>query len=77
MPILAANEAILEPIEAIQKWSNFAINKQMVARQFATLGDMFIKCNTKLDRDGKLRPFTNHFLILLMYLRLKPMNAAS
>lgn len=62
MPILAANEAILEPIEAIQKWSNFAINKQMAARQFATLGDMFIKCNTKLDRDGNVTAVFQSFL---------------
>lgn len=62
MPILAANEGILAPIEAIQKWSNFAINKQMVARQFATLGDMFIKCNTKLDRDGNVTAVYQSFL---------------
>jgi len=62
MPILASNEAILEPIANIQKWSNFAINKQMAARQFATLGDMFIKCNTKLDRDGNVTAVYQSFL---------------
>lgn len=62
MPILAANEAILKPVEAIQKWSNFAINKQMAARQFATLGDMFIKCNTKLDRNGNVTAVYQSFL---------------
>ena len=62
MPILAANEAILAPIENIQKWSNFAINKQMAARQFATLGDMFIKCNTKLNQAGEVTAVYQSFL---------------
>lgn len=62
MPILAGNEAILEPISQIQKWSNFAINKQMAARQFATLGDMFIKCNTKLNADGEVTAVYQSFL---------------
>jgi len=62
MPILAANEVILAPIENIQKWSNFAINKQMAARQFATLGDMFIKCNTKLNQAGEVTAVYQSFL---------------
>ena len=62
MPIIARNDAILDPIAQIQKWSNFAINKQMVARQFATLGDMFIKCNTLLDANGDVTAVYQSFL---------------
>jgi hypothetical protein len=62
MPILASNKGILEPIANIQKWSNFAINKQMAARQFATLGDMFIKCNTKLNQAGEVTAVYQSFL---------------
>ena len=62
MPILAGNDAILEPIAQVQKWSNFAINKQMAARQFATLGDMFIKCNTKLNAAGEVTAVYQSFI---------------
>ena len=62
MPILASNEAILEPIANIQKWSNFANNKQLAARQFAALGDMFIKCNTKLNPAGEVTAVYQSFL---------------
>ena len=62
MPILAANEAILEPIDQIQKWSNFAVRKQRVARRFATLGDMVIKVNTKLNATGDVTAVYQSFI---------------
>lgn len=48
LPIITENEQVLEPISLVWQWSNFAIRKQRAARQFAMLGDMFIKLNTKV-----------------------------
>lgn len=43
LPIATDNERILEPIELIWRWSNWATEKQTVARQFSKYGTMFIK----------------------------------
>jgi hypothetical protein len=43
LPIVADNEAIIDPIEQIWKWSNWASTKQVDARHLALFGDSFIK----------------------------------
>lgn len=48
--IESPNEAILEPIGLVHKWSNWPNKKRLVARQFSALGDMFIKVGSKPDR---------------------------
>lgn len=43
LTIQTENAAIVEPIEQIWKWSNWAGNKQLAARHLAMFGDLFIK----------------------------------
>ncbi|MCB0104375.1 MAG: hypothetical protein KDE53_00640 [Caldilineaceae bacterium] len=49
LPIETDNERIIEPIEQIWQWSNWASEKQAVARNFPMYGDMFLKIATKSD----------------------------
>lgn len=41
----ADNEAIIEPIQQIATWSNFAGKKQLYIRNLAMFGDLFLKIN--------------------------------
>jgi len=52
IPIVTDNERIVDPIHQIWTWSNWGNQKQVFARLFPMLGDMFIKvCQTpKRDR---------------------------
>lgn len=43
LPIVADNAAIIEPIQQIWTWSNWASKKQVAARTCAELGDLFLK----------------------------------
>lgn len=43
MPILTENNRIIDPIQQIWLWSNFAQNKALVIRMFSLYGDIFIK----------------------------------
>ncbi|MBU2051565.1 MAG: hypothetical protein KKH61_21655, partial [Gammaproteobacteria bacterium] len=43
LPIETENEAIIEPIQQVWKWSNWAARKQVFARYFACLGDGLLK----------------------------------
>jgi len=43
LPIETDNEAIIEPIQQVWKWGNFAGVKQVVARDIALYGDLFVK----------------------------------
>lgn len=54
LPILAENEAIIEPIEQIWQWSNWGSRKQRAARWFALFGDLFIKTPTRTDSAGRV-----------------------
>jgi len=47
LPIEAENDRIVEPIQQVWTWSNFASMKQRWARWFAIFGDWFIKVSTK------------------------------
>lgn len=49
LPIVAENEAIIEPIQQIWEWSNWSNEKQTAVRWFATTGDLFIKCATNVS----------------------------
>lgn len=52
LPIVADNEAIIEPIQQVWTWSNWGAEKQAAARWFACYGDMFLKVATKSDDAG-------------------------
>ena len=43
LPIKSENAALEEPIQQIWKWSNWSAHKQVVARDLALYGDMFLK----------------------------------
>ena len=43
LPIVTDNQRIVEAIQQVWKWSNWAANKQLAARWLALYGDMFIK----------------------------------
>lgn len=43
LPIVTDNKPIIKPIEQIWEWSNWSAEKQLAARWFAMMGDMFIK----------------------------------
>lgn len=49
LPITTENEAIIEPIHQIWKWSNFSSAKQQWARTFAIYGDLFIRVQSRAD----------------------------
>ncbi len=49
--IKAEQEAIVEPIQQVWKWSNWAANKQVAARWFALDGDLLIKVVQNTDMD--------------------------
>ena len=51
LPILADNEAIVEPIKQVWKWSNWTEKKQLGARWFANFGELFIKVTSRLPSD--------------------------
>lgn len=53
LPIVAKNKNLPAEVEKIWAWSNFATQKQVVARQLAGLGDAFIKVAEKVE-DGKV-----------------------
>ena len=53
LPIVADNAAIVEPIQQVWTWSNWAAEKQAAARWFACYGDMFLKVATKSDDQGR------------------------
>lgn len=48
-PIDTDHEAILEPIEQIWEWSNWANEKDVAVRAYARYGDLFIKCIPSAD----------------------------
>lgn len=50
LPIETDNEAIIEPIQRVFTWSAFGSQKQVLARQTATLGDGFIKVVQREDK---------------------------
>ncbi len=50
LPIVAPNDAIIDPIKQIWLWSNFFSKKSMIVRQFALYGDMFIKTSVSADK---------------------------
>lgn len=62
LPIVTDNERMIEPINQIWQWSNFAIKKQEAARTFANLGDMFIKISTRNDGEGEATAVYQQFL---------------
>lgn len=50
LPIEAENERIIENVHELWKWSNWASKKQVFARQYALLGNPFIKVAGREDR---------------------------
>lgn len=49
LPIVAENTKLPEAIHKIWEWSNWSAAKQVVARWFANMGDMFIKVSQKAE----------------------------
>lgn len=54
LPIETDNEAIIDPIQQLWQWSNWASEKQAVARNFPMYGDMFLKVATKSTDTGQV-----------------------
>lgn len=50
LPIVTEHEDIVDPIEQVWGWSNWGAQKQVAARQFAMLGDLFIKVVQREDK---------------------------
>ena len=50
LPILTENDAIIDPIQLVWKWSNWNANKQVAVRKLALYGDLFIKVANNVDR---------------------------
>ena len=57
LPIETDNELIKAPIEQLWQWSNWASEKQAVARNFPMYGDMFLKVATKSENDRVSRVY--------------------
>lgn len=51
LPILAANEAIVAPIQRVWAWSNLAQRKPAIIRGYALSGDVFIKVSANATGD--------------------------
>ncbi len=49
--IHAERDAIVEPIQQVWEWSNWAARKQVAARWYSLYGDMFIKIAQTADRE--------------------------
>jgi hypothetical protein len=49
LPIVAKTQKVYDAIHQVWKWSNFENQKQLGARQFSQLGNMFIKVATKSE----------------------------
>jgi hypothetical protein len=49
LPIKSENDLIAEPIRQLWSWSNWGLNKQVLARNCATYGSMFIKVAQRDD----------------------------
>ena len=49
LQISAENEAIIDPIQQVWKWSNWSIEKDTCARWYAMFGSMFLKVQTNQD----------------------------
>lgn len=50
LPIEAANAKIVQPIQKVWQWSNWAGEKQVAARHLALYGDWFVKVAQTADR---------------------------
>ncbi|MCC6490686.1 MAG: hypothetical protein IT364_24585 [Candidatus Hydrogenedentes bacterium] len=50
LPIVTEHDAIVEPIKQIWQWSNWGVKKQVAARKYAMIGDLFVKVATR-DRE--------------------------
>lgn len=53
LPIKTENDAILDPLALVWRWSNWSHAKQVAARWFARDGDWFCKVVDKRDASGK------------------------
>lgn len=49
LPIVTENDAIVEPIQQVWRWSNWGARKQVVARQLALYGDWFVKVRASVE----------------------------
>jgi hypothetical protein len=52
LPIVSANDKIIDPIKQIWQWSNFFAKKSLIVRQFALYGDLFIKTSVSAFKDS-------------------------
>lgn len=50
LPLVAENKKIIQPIQQIWTWSNWAAKKQVAARWMPLFGDLFIKIATTPDK---------------------------
>lgn len=54
MPISAKRAGVVNAISQVWEWSNWGNEKQLAARKFANLGDLFIKVPTHRGVDGEV-----------------------
>ncbi len=54
LPIDTENQRLVEPIQQIWTWSNWASEKQAVARSFPMYGDLFLKTATRSNAQGRV-----------------------
>lgn len=57
LPIVTKNKKIVEPIEKIWKWSNWANQKQVAARWISNFGDLFVKVAQKSENNEVTRVY--------------------
>ena len=53
MPISAKKPGVVKAINQVWEWSNWGTEKQLTARKYANLGDLFIKVPTHLGANGE------------------------
>src|SRR5690349_1580472 len=52
MPISSKRPGVIDAINQVWDWSNWGAEKQLTARKYANLGDLFIKVPTHRAADG-------------------------
>lgn len=57
LPIVTKNKAIIDPIQKIWEWSNWAAQKQVAARWLSNFGDLFIKVAEKSENGQVTRVY--------------------
>jgi hypothetical protein len=62
MPISAKNSRVIDAIHQVWNWSDWGSEKQIAARKYANLGDLFIKVPTYRNAEGEVTQVFLQFL---------------